>query len=273
VVDRRGVPTNFLAASRPSLAREALAGLRPPAALASRQQCHPWPLLPWRASARRPRWLHGSNAIPGHCCLGGPPPAGRAGFTAAMPSLAIAALAGLRPPAAPPGGRVRARCGARRSSRRIFVAAGLCPAVPGAGWRADSADRTSAATPVGLRGVARAPEPALMAERSRPIRFAYRCPLRSEASIERPEGRRAPIRRRRIGRGVNARRDGTGHPEPGCDYGHPREIAWAVLSRRAAGGKRGEVRCAGDLIGPWRCGGTWAGSGLPPCRYPSQAVS
>ncbi len=36
-----------------------------------------------------------------------------------MPSLAIAALPGLRPAAAPPGGRARARGGARRSFRRI----------------------------------------------------------------------------------------------------------------------------------------------------------
>ena len=106
--------------------------------------------------------------------------AGRTSFTASRPSLAPAVLAALRPPAAPPGGRARARCGERRPFSRIFVAAGLCPAVHGTGWQADSADRRSAATPGGLRGVVGSLEPALLAERSRPIRFADRCPLRSE---------------------------------------------------------------------------------------------
>jgi hypothetical protein len=58
--------------------------------------------------ARRPHWLYGGSAIPGHCHLAGPPPGGRTGFTAAVPSLATATLPGLRPAAAPPGGRVRA---------------------------------------------------------------------------------------------------------------------------------------------------------------------
>ena len=51
--------------------------IRPPAVLTSRRQGHPCPLAPCRASARRPCWLYGSNAIPGHCCLAGPPPGGR----------------------------------------------------------------------------------------------------------------------------------------------------------------------------------------------------
>jgi hypothetical protein len=55
----------------PSLAIAALPGLRPAAALAVRPAGHP---CPRRSSGRL---LHRSKAIPGHCCLAGPPPAGR----------------------------------------------------------------------------------------------------------------------------------------------------------------------------------------------------
>jgi hypothetical protein len=73
---------------------------------------------------RRPHCLQVGNAIPGHC-----------------------RLPGLRPAAAPPGGRARARSGARRSFRRITAS------LPR--WI------------VGLLGVAGALEPALLAERSK----------------------------------------------------------------------------------------------------------
>ena len=90
--------------------------------------------------------------------------------------MAREALAALRPPAAPPGGRVRARSGARRSFRRIRS---VLPE-PLNRW-------TARGGPCQSSGVGNRAQPT-----NPPA--ADRCPLRSEVSFERPEGRRAPIR-------------------------------------------------------------------------------
>jgi hypothetical protein len=135
--------------------------MRPPAVLTSRRQGHPCPLAPCRASARRPCWLYGSNAIPGHCCLAGPPPGGR---TSGRPC--------------------------------------SCAWWRAAGARANLRGSTAASSTVGLRGVARVPEPALLAERRQD---AKRMRDRAEASIERAKGR-MPV--------ASVRRWDTGNPEP-----------------------------------------------------------
>jgi hypothetical protein len=173
-------------------------------------------------------FLYGGIAIPGQCRLPGPPPGGRTFYTAAMPSLAIAALPGLRPAAAlstrqqcHPWPLPPCRASARRPHLRAAVivrvvargvpsdessvAAGLCPADCGMRWQADSADRRPAATFGNrLRGVSPCPVAAgiLPAE----------CRMPKRASIERPEGRRAPIRRGRIGLAGSVRRDDMGLP-------------------------------------------------------------
>jgi hypothetical protein len=169
--------------------------------------------------ATRPpgRWFHGSNAIPGHCCLGGPPPAGRTDFTAAGASMPPGALPGLRPAAAPPGGRARTRSGAGRSCRRIsFVAAGLCSAESGLGWQADSADHRPAATSgSGPRGVAGALEPALAASAGRMPKRSWRGVSGGQDGHGECPGDRGPQSLACTNPLVaSVRRDGTGSPEP-----------------------------------------------------------
>jgi hypothetical protein len=144
---------------------------------ALRLRGHPWPAKPWR-------------------------PAGRTCFTAAGASMPPAAFAALRPPAAPPGGRARARSGARRAFRRI------CPLLPvaldGSGW----------------------PVP-----RSRPC-WQAQAGCRSAASMERPEGR-MPV--------GSVRATGTGHPEPASPTTRP-EPALRKAPRSAARTTRGGSR-------------------------------
>jgi hypothetical protein len=192
------------------MAREALPGLRPAAAPPggrARARCG-------AQRAFRRSWLYGCRGIPAPCSLRGTPAFGRCrrphlraalfvrfmarsvrsdetGFTAAGASLPPAAFAALRPSAAAAG-----RTSGRPCSCALWRAACV---------QTNRRSVTAGFSTVGLLGMAGSLEPALIAS-------AGRMPKR--ASMERPEGRRAPIRRRRIGRAGSVRETGTGRPEP-----------------------------------------------------------
>jgi hypothetical protein len=218
----------------PSLAIAALPGLRPAAALALRLQGHPCPLPPSRASARRPPWLYGCRGIHAPCSLPGPPPGGRTGFTAAGASMPPAAFPGLRPAAAPPGGRARARSGAPRSFRRISSVS-ACP------WPT-----------VGRLGVARAMEPALLAERRQDAEARPASSERKAGCLERASGD-----------------TGTGSPElasptsvrhPRASGTHDERLAWRDSARGVAAPRVGWQRAANSAGIP----GSFRQAGIPP---------
>ena len=147
-----------------------------------------------------------------------------------------AALPGLRPAAAPPGGRARSRSGAQPAFRRIWPPCGgrhLARRM-GLGWRADSADHKPAA--IFRQWTARG-----CPCQSSGVGNRAQQGLRSEVSSERPEGRMPA---------GSVRRDGTGNPEP-----TPRDVRAtpsrvteaAARWRRAASWRRGCRRCSRSL--------------------------
>jgi hypothetical protein len=181
-------------------------------------------------------------------------PLGVAGFTAAGASMPPAALAALRPPAAPPGGRVRTPIGDRRSIRRIDGPLGVARAdrdgVAGkrrqdAGAQPASSERR-AGCPKGASGeMARAtnctaagasmPPAALAALRppAAPPGGRVRTPIGDRRSIRRIDGPLGVARADRDGVVGKRRQDAGAQPassdrRAGCPKGASGEMARAT---------------------------------------------
>jgi hypothetical protein len=216
---------------------------------------------------RVPQWRGRATASLAH--------AGASCFTASRPSMAREALAALRPPAAPPGGRARARSGARGAFRRI------CPVLPSKPPCASTGDDACHGSPFAR---AKGMTPPITQDKNRPSAWSASSPrlapggLYADADVSDRRGtvvldrwmarggrfpgaglagkrrqdaeaqpawsdRRAGGHRsaKRIGRVGSVRATGTGHPEPASPTTRP-EPALRKASRSAARTTRGGSR-------------------------------